>query len=78
MAVSTSQIESVRSTVIAKIGYRSYVDQVNLCLMLARDFGLSALMDHVSISLDYLYPDDMVIWTEAIMTAHYNGIVSVE
>lgn len=78
MAVSTSRFESVRSIVMAKIGYESYVDQVNLCLKLARESGLSKLMDHVAIGLDYLSIDDKIVWTESIMDATYNGVTSVE
>jgi hypothetical protein len=76
--MSVSSFDSVRSIVVAKIGYDSYVDQVNLCLMLARGFGLSALMDHISIGLDYLHTDDKIIWTEGIMQAHYSGVISIE
>lgn len=78
MAVSISRFESVRSIVMAKIGYDSYVDQVNLCLKLARESGLSKLMDHVAVGLEYLSINDKIVWTESIMDANYNGVISIE
>lgn len=76
--MTASSFESVRLIVMAKIGYDSYVDQVNLCLSIARDKGICELMDHISVGLDYLHIEDKIIWTEAIMDARYAGVVSIE
>ena len=77
-AQTASSFESVRSIVMAKIGYDSYVDQVNLCLSIARDKGICDLMDHVAVGLDYLHIEDKIIWTEAILNARREGVVSIE
>jgi len=76
--MSVSSFDPVRSIVVAKIGHDSYIDQVNLCLMLVRKFGINALMDHISISLDYLFIEDKIVWAEGIMQAHYSGVISIE
>ncbi len=57
-------------------GIKTLSDQVNLSLACGK-MGLDCLVDHVSISMDYLSIDEQTVFSIGIMDRVYDGIVSI-
>lgn len=67
---------SVLEFISKKHGMKTLSDQVNLSLACA-SIGLENLIDHVSISMDYLSIDQQVVFSEGIMSRYRDGIRSI-